>query len=658
MAGSLADYCRGCTERAASFIRTYRDVLGSWEGIATVAGTAILIGSWGAFLAGFGVWERGLAILAAAAAGLPIWWSTARGLWARDFTVDVLVSTAILAALIVGQYQAGAIVAVMLLGGGLLERLTVARASQALVSLLARVPTMATILQEDREVAVSVEEIRTGDVVRVRTGGMVPVDGMVIQGAAAVDQSSITGESIPVEKGPGHRVFAGTLNRAGTLDVRATGVCGGTTLGKIIRLVEEAQHSTAPVQRLANRYAQWYAPLAFAIAIGVYLLTADILRAITVLIVFCPCALVLATPTAVIAGIGNAARRTVLIKGGSQLEAAGRVDVVAFDKTGTLTRGEPAVTDVVAPLSGLDGHRPGRNVEPGTSNGELEVLRLAAAAEKLSEHPLGRAIVAEATARGIDPPDPRDSRIVPGVGVEALVDSHRIFVGRVDGSGGTGILFDPAEALVAESLEAEGKTVLAVAANGQLAGWIALRDAVRPGAVEAISSLRQVGVKHILLLTGDNARAAAAVAKEVGVDAFRAGLLPEEKLEVVRDLQRRGLRVAVAGDGVNDAPALAAADIGIAMGVAGTDVAIESADIALMSSDLARIPEILALARRALRTIRQNVLLSVAINLLAVVLAGLGLVTPVLGAIIHEASAMLVVVNAVRIIEWRPTPTR
>jgi len=509
------------------------------------------------------------------------------------------------------------------------------------VALLSRVPTVATVLRGEVEVTLSVEEIRLGDLVRIRTGGMVPVDGLVIGGAAAVDESSITGESIPAEKAPGDRVFAGTLNRAGTLDVRATQVGSGTILGKIIRLVEVAQRSAAPVQRLANRYAQLYAPIAFGLAAVVYFVTSDPLRAITILIVFCPCALVLATPTAVIAGIGNAAKRTVLIKGGAQFEAAGRVDVVAFDKTGTLTRGEPAVTDVIACGPAPDG--------------KGEVLRLAAGAEKLSEHPLGRAIVVEAVALGLEVPDPQDSRIVPGIGVEAVVDGHRVFVGRSDGVGRTGTRLDPGVAQLAEALEAEGKTVLPVMIEGRLMGVIALRDTVRPGVREAIAALRQVGVSQILLLTGDNPRVAAAVAREVGVNSYRARLLPEQKLEVVRDLQRRGLRVAVVGDGVNDAPALAAADIGIAMGAAGTDVAIETADIALMSSDLARIPEVLALARRALRVIRENVLLSVAINLLAVLLAALGIVTPILGAIIHEASALLVVVNAVRVIEWRPT---
>jgi len=654
---SLGGRCRACGARALAFIGPYRHTLWSWEGIATFAGTAILVGNWIAFLAGLAGLEGALAIVAAVTAGLPIWWSTARGLWARDFTVDVLVSVAILAALIVGQYQAAAIVAVMLLGGALLEQLTVARASRALVTLLARVPTTATILRAESEATVSVEEIRPGDLVRVRTGGMIPVDGVVTQGTAAVDQSSITGESIPVEKAPGQRVFAGTLNRAGTLDVRATQVGSGTTLARIIRLVEEAQRSAAPVQRLANRYAQFYAPIAFATAVAVYLLTGDLLRAIAVLIVFCPCALVLATPTAVIAGIGNAAKRTVLIKGGAQLEAAGHVDVVAFDKTGTLTRGEPAVTDVVAQRSMFKVQQPIPNVQPGTWNSEGEVLRLAAAAEKFSEHPLGRAIVAEAAARGIDLPESRESRIVPGVGVETLVDGRPIFVGRTNGADGRKSPLDSATAKIVEALEAEGKTVLTVVLDGRPLGWIALRDTVRPGVTEAIAALRRVGVKEVLLLTGDNPRVAAAVAREVGVDNYRAGLLPEEKLAVVRDLQRRGLRVAVVGDGVNDAPALAAADIGIAMGAAGTDVAVETADIALMSNDLARVPEVLALARRALRVIRQNVLLSVAINFLAVVLAGLGIVTPILGAIIHEASAMLVVLSAVRIIQWQAAAT-
>ncbi len=637
------------TARLRRMLQTYHEPLMSWEGIATLAAASILVASWATLLAGFGGLERTLALLAAVVAGLPIWWSTVRGLWARDFTVDVLVSTAIIAALIVGQYQAGAIVAVMLLGGGLLEQCTVARASQALVALLARVPTTATLLRDGEEATVSVEAIQPGDCVRVRTGGMVPVDGTVVAGAASADQSSITGESVPVDKGPGDRVFAGTLNRAGTLDVRATQVGAGTTLGKIIALVGEAQRSTAPVQRLANRYAQFYAPIAFAIAVGVYVLTGDVTRAITILIVFCPCALILATPTAVIAGIGNAAKRTVLIKGGAQFEAAGRVDVVAFDKTGTLTKGEPAVTDVV----GLDGFQfpPALTARDGIDPG---LLRLVAAAERMSEHPLGRAIVAAAAERGVVIPDAADSRIVPGVGVEAVVEGRRLFVGRIAEAGSAGqVLERPVRDLVA-TFEREGKTVLGVTADGHPAGVIALRDTVRPGVAAVIAAIRQAGVPRILLLTGDNPRAAAAVAKAIGIDDVRAGLLPADKLAIVREFQRQGLRVAVVGDGVNDAPALAAADIGIAMGAAGTDVAIETADIALMSSDLARIPEILSLAKRALRVIRQNILLSVAINLLAVVLAGVGIVTPILGAIVHEASAMLVVMNAVRLIEWRP----
>lgn len=632
-----------------SWLQTYREPLTSWEGISTLAATAVLLASWGALLAHSGNLERGLALLAAVIAGLPIWWSTARGLWKLDFTVDVLVSTAIAAALIVGQYQAGAIVAVMLLGGGLLEQCTVARASQALVALLARVPTMAILLRDGAEVAVSVEAIRPGDVVRIRTGALVPVDGGVVAGQASVDQSAITGESMPVDKRPGDRVFAGTLNRAGTLDVGATQVGAGTTLGKIVALVEEAQRNSAPVQRLANRYAQFYAPIAFGIAVAVYLLTGDILRAITILIVFCPCALILATPTAVIAGIGNAAKRTVLIKGGGQFEMAGRVDVVAFDKTGTLTAGEPAVTDVI----GVDGFRPpAAPLLPGTI--EPALLRLAAAAEAVSEHPLGRAIVAEAKRRGMAPFQAQGTRVIPGVGVEASVEGRRIFVGRMGNHGDPARVPDPATAKLVESLERDGKTVLAMLVDGRLAGVIGLRDTVRPGVSQAIAAIRKAGVRRILLLTGDNQRAAAAVAREIGVEDVRAGLLPEEKLAIVRDLQRQALRVAFVGDGVNDAPALAAADIGIAMGAAGTDVAIETADIALMSSDLARIPEVLALARRALRVIRQNIWLSVAINLLAVLLAGLGIVTPVLGAVIHEASAMLVVVNAIRLIEWRP----
>jgi Cd2+/Zn2+-exporting ATPase len=632
-------------------VRTYQDVLWTWESAATLGATALLLLSWLALAASLPVPGRGLGVAAAVVAGLPILVNTVRGLLARDFTVDMLVSAAILAALAVGEYQAAGIVAVMLQGGGLLEQLTAARSSRALLALLARVPTTATVIRGGAEVSVRPEAVRPGEVVRVRTGAMVPVDGVVRAGTAALDQSSITGESVPADKGPGDPVFASTLNLAGTLDIVVRSVGAETLLGRIVRLVEEAQRSSAPVQRLANRYAQFYAPVAFGIAVAVYAATGDVLRAITVLIVFCPCALVLATPTAVIAGIGNAAKRTVLIKGGAQLEAAGRVEVVAFDKTGTLTHGDLAVTDVVVAPEAAPALT-AAPVYPGRFAADT-LLALAAGAEQYSEHPVGRAVLAHAAAHGVAVPPAGASKIFPGVGVEAVVAGRRVCVGRPRPGGDGG--GPPVDALA--GLEADGKTVLSVQVDGQLAGWMALRDRLRPEAPQVVQALRAVGVREILMLTGDNARAAAAVAKELGVDRIHAGLLPAGKLQVVRDLQAAGRRVAVVGDGVNDAPALAAADIGIAMGVAGTDVAIETADIALMSSDLRRIPEVFALARQALRVIRLNILGSVAINLLAVGLAAAGVIAPVLGAVIHEASALLVVLHAVRVIEWQPADT-
>jgi heavy metal translocating P-type ATPase len=485
---------------------------------------------------------------------------------------------------------------------------------------------------------VPVEQVQVGDIVLVRTGDRVPVDGTVQAGQAAVDESAVTGESMPVDKGVGAAVFAGSLNRAGVLEVRAEKVGRDSTLGQIIRLVEEAQDSAAPIQRLADRYARYYVPAALLVAAVVYGWTHELVRAITILVVFCPCALVLATPAAVVAGIGNAARRVILIKGGVYLEQAGRVGMVAFDKTGTLTHGRPEVTDIVS----LDTLTP------------PEVLSLAAAAERFSEHPIGQAIVRRAQEEGLAPPEPEECHVRPGAGIEARVNGRSVLLGRMELLAERHIPLPPESHRLFEEFEQAGRTVLPVAVDQQAVGLLALRDTLRPEVPTALQRLRGAGVQRLALLTGDNHRVAEAVAREAGISEVYSGLFPEDKLALVRQWQAEGYRVAVVGDGVNDAPALVAADLGIAMGAAGTDVAVDASDITLLSSELHKIPEVVDLSRRALAVIHQNIGFSVVVNVLAVVLASLGWLNPAWGAAVHESSAMLVLLNSMRLLHYRP----
>jgi Cd2+/Zn2+-exporting ATPase len=459
------------------------------------------------------------------------------------------------------------------------------------------------------------------------------VDGTVVAGESAVDESPITGESIPLDKSAGARVFAGTINQSGILEVEAQKVGPETTLARIQRLVEEAQASQAPIQRLADRAARWYVPAALATGAVVWALTGDIIRGITVLIVFCPCALVLATPAAIVASIGKAARRVILVKGGQYAEVVGQIQVVAFDKTGTLTMGRPMVAELV-PLDTLE---------------VKELLRVAASAERFSEHPLGVAIRRAAEEQKLDLFEPSGFRSVAGHGVEAMVDGQRVLVGR------TGWLEQQLIPLTAEAerraaeLEARGHTVLVAARNHNPVGLIALRDTLRPEAKETVSRLRGQNLK-VAMLTGDNDRVAKAIAAEAGIDQVHAGLLPEGKLHRVREWQAQGQKVAFVGDGINDAPALAAADIGIAMGAAGTDVALETSDIAFLSDDLTKMPEVVDLSRRTLRVIRQNIAFSIGLNLVSVLAAGFGWIRPIGGAVIHETGALAVIINAIRLL--------
>jgi heavy metal translocating P-type ATPase len=580
-------------------------------------------------LAGFDV-----AVIAMLLGGAAIGYSTLVTMMEqRRIIAGTLVVIAILGTAYLGEYMAAAVVAFMMLAGEFLEEITLQRTRNAVRELVRLAPDAALVDRNGAWVEVSVREVRVGDRVLVRPGDRVPVDGVILSGEASLTEASITGESMPVDKTTGAKVFAGTTSLTGALVVRVERVGRDTTLGRIIQIVRAAQEQKGATQKVADRFAAHFTPIILTIAAGVWLLTHDLLRVMAVLVIACPCALVLATPTAVVASVGNAARRGGLIKGGITLEAAGHVTAVAFDKTGTLTQGRPVVA-AVEPLGG----RPAR-----------DVLQMAGIAEVRSEHPLGRAIVEHARAAGLSLADPEQFTMTFGRGVEAIWGGRRIEVGnqRLLDDG------DPArDALLAQ--ERAGQTALVVRVDGEAWGVVALADAVRPQARAVVERLQAMGIRRVVMLTGDHAVTAQAIAGEVGITDARAGLLPEQKLDVIRELQAAGEVVAMVGDGVNDAPALVLANVGVAMGAAGTDVALESADVALMGDDLSLLPEILALSRRAVGIIRQNIWgFAVAVNVIGIVLAGSGMLSPIGAAIVHNIASLFVVANSSRLLTFR-----
>ncbi len=572
--------------------------------------------------------------LASALAGsVYIWWSAIQGIRKRDFTADIPVSFATAAALIIGQYSAAAVVAVLLLLGGMLEEFVSARAGNALDSLAKLLPDRVTVRRDGEDLVVPLEKVQNGDLVLIRSGDRIPVDGVVAQGTASINQAAITGESLVVEKQPGDMVFAGTLNELGALEVRTTKVGEETTLGQIRRMVAEAQEQKAPIERILNRYAKFYTPAALILGALVWWWSGDILRAITILIVFCPCVMVLATPTALVASIGNAALRGSLIKKGATIEALAKVTAVAFDKTGTLTFGQPKLT-TLDPL--------GQLTEP-------ELLRLAAIAEKLSEHPLGRAVVQAALAREMVIPDPEEFTVLPGLGVRACIEGGEVIMGRPRLLSEQGITIDPQVQTRARNLAEVGRTVILVAHNAQVVGMLVLEDTLRPEASAVITRLRKLGTRTVLV-TGDNTVTAQRIAGELGISEVHAEVLPAQKVEIVKQLQAQGMNVAFVGDGVNDGPALATANVGVAMGLGGTDVAIETAEIALLSDDLTKLPHLLSLSRQAMRAIKQNLIFSLSVLAIAVGLAIPGILLPVTGALLHELSSIPVIANSARLI--------
>ena len=629
--------CVSCVRGVRAFGGRYREFLLQPASLFGFASLLLLIAA--AIQSPAGIISSGaprdaatpLYVAAALTGSIYIWWSALQGMRAHDFTADIPVSIATAAAIAIGQFSAAAVVAVLLLLGGMLENFVAARAGRALEALAALLPDRVTVRRDGDEFAVALAEVRVGDRVLVRSGERVAVDGRVLSGTAAINQAAITGESMAVDKATGDVVYAGTLNELGAIELEATSVGAETTLGQIRRMVAEAQHQKAPIERVLDRYAKFYTPIAIALGALIWWWSGDIMRAITMLIVFCPCVMVLATPTALVASIGNAALRGSLVKKGATIESLAKVDTVVFDKTGTLTLGRPHLV----------------SSHPIGAIAERELLCLAAAAEKFSEHPVARAVVEAAESAGISVPDPDEFEVLPGLGVRATVKGTPVLLGRPELLDANGIQALPREQI--DALAAAGRTVIGIAIASRSAGLLVFEDEVRPEALGVIAALAREGVRTVLV-TGDNHATAHRLATDLGIAEVYADVLPQGKVEIVRKLQTQGRTVAFVGDGVNDGPALAAADVGIAMGLAGTDVAIETAEIALLADDLSKLPHLLRLSRRALRAIRQNLVFSLGVLAVAVGLTVPGILTPVTGALLHELSSIPVIANSARLI--------
>lgn len=583
---------------------------------------------------------RLLLVMSAVLVGLPVVVRGVRGIARASFDINALVTVATLTAPLIGEWVEAALVMLLFALGESLEDLVAERNRRALEVLLDSSPPRARVRRGNTEEEVPAGELVPGDVYLLRPGDRAPADGQVVAGSSAVDEAAITGEPFAVAKRKGDLVYAGSVNREGFLEVRVSRPAGDSTLARMIRLVEEAQEARAPAQRLVDRFARYYTPAVMVVAAGmvlVPLLTGAswhtwIYRSLALLLVSCPCALVISTPAAIVAAISAAARRGVLIKGGAHLETLGRLRVLAFDKTGTLTLGWPRVVEVMA----APGYR------------EEDVLSVAAAVESPSEHPIARAVEREARARGIRVSGGDGFRAVPGLGARARVGGKECQVGSARLFGGWVV----PDRLLKEAVvqQARGRTVILVGCDGQVAGALAVADTLRPGAREAVKRLKKLGIRHLAMLTGDHLAPARVVAQDLALDAVHHELLPEQKVDAVRELRSRYGEVGMVGDGVNDTAALAAASVGVAMGVAATDAALEAADVALMGDDLAGLPYAVSLGKRALRVIGQNVALAVGVKLLALALLVAGRLDLWMAVASDSGTAVLVTLNSMRLL--------
>lgn len=564
--------------------------------------------------------------------GVPILTGAVKGLiWEHDVKADVLVAMALVASVTAEEYFAAGEVALIMQIGSLLEDYTSEKANESIGKLIRLSPQKAHVVREGKVFEVSPSELQAGDTVRVLAGETVPVDGKILDGETTIDQSVMTGESIPVDKKPGDTVRSGTINRFGTFTMRVEKRSEDSSLQRMIRLTKEAEENKAPIVSLADKWATWLVFGALAWAGGTWMITGEFMRAVTVLVVFCPCAFILATPTAVLAGIGNAAKYGIIIRSGSALEKLSKIKKAAFDKTGTLTCGKPEVADIVT--DGCD---------------KNELLRLFAAAESYSEHPLGKAV---ADSYKGNTESVRDFQMQAGQGISAVVAGKKLLAGKGKWLEEQNISVSSFEKQ-AQKAEETGATLIYAAVDGTCRGFFVLSDTIRSDAAQTISRLKKSGVVP-LLLTGDNEAAAGYIAGQVGISEVKSGLLPEEKMRIIEDISKSGGAVCMIGDGVNDAPALTRADAGIAMGGIGSDIAIESADAVLVGDEIKRIPYLFMLTKKVMNKVNVNIVAGMIINITAVILSSAGILNPVTGALWHNFGSVFVVINAALLLQYK-----
>lgn len=617
------------------FIKKAEEML-AWGGIKKdivlliISGIAV-IGS----LVHFEPMQIDLAWVAIILCGIPIILEAAIGLITEfDIKADVLVSLALVASVCIGEDFAAGEVAFIMQLGGLLEELTVARARAGIEKLVHLTPQTARVQKNGKEELISADKVRVGDHIRVLPGECVPVDGVIISGQTSINQAVMTGESLPVDKSVGDTVSSGTVNQFGAFEMEATKVGEDSSIQRMIRLVQSADAGKAKVVGLADRFATWIVVIALTAAALTWLISGEIIRAVTILVVFCPCALVLATPTAIMAAIGNATKHGFLVREGDALERLSKADVIAFDKTGTLTYGMPEVTAVISVSKRYESE---------------EIYRLAASAEQLSEHPLGKAIVISCKKSAAVLTKPDSFKMIPGRGVQAQIEGKSILAGNPAMLQEHGVTVTSASEV--EKYVQQGCTITYIAIDGIYSGAIALSDSLRKESAATIEALSRLEIQPVLL-TGDHEAAAEAIAEQLHISKVRANCLPEDKLHYIGECQSKGRIVCMIGDGINDAPALKKADIGIAMGGAGSDIAVDAADIVLVDDEVKELPHLATLSKRMMTTIRYNMIFSMTLNFIATVLAITGTLNPVVGALVHNAGSVLVITNSAFLLKW------
>jgi len=572
-------------------------------------------------------------ISAATIALCTIGYGAAKSLHKQIFSMDALATIAILASIISGEYLPATMVALMLIGGEMLEDYAQKKSSKAIQKLLEDQPQTATVLRQGQEIQIKPEEVQIGETVLVKPGAKIPVDGIIEKGYATINQATVTGESIPAEKSKGAEVYSGTIVQHGAIYITTTAVGKKSTYGKIINLIKEAEEKKAPIERTADKYAKYFTPTILVIGLIVFALTQNILRTAAIFIIACPCALILSTPAAVVASIGNAAKKGILIRNGETLEKMSKVKVLAVDKTGTITKGKLEVTDI-------------KSFSHYTPD---QILQFAAAAEKCSEHPFAKAILEHAHKKGLDVSHPKYFEHHPGLGVAITNNNESTII-----TGNQRLMQKYAIQLTQDiqnyMTTQDQSTVVLVAKEKVLLGTITLADQTRENIKEILSQVKQNGINQVVMLTGDNKNVAQTVAENCAIDEASADLMPADKVNKIKNLKEQGLTVAMIGDGINDAPALAEADVGIAMGLSGTGAAIETANIVLTSDDLSRLPQMFRVGKMTMSIIKQNIVFALAVNIVGIALSSQGLISPLVASIIHESNALIVMANSLRLL--------